>query len=137
MNNNEYLDQIAREAHSGDYRRTGVLSKGELLYVALASGRMRELCPGDSIPYAVSRVGQKSMAHMETVWRSESQPQDESGIQDSSFRSGNARYQWIRAHPKFPEVVLMLTGLVTDNLAEADEEIDSAIAAVGTLPSIG
>lgn len=72
----EYLDEIAREAWAGDYRRTGVLSKGELAYVALASGRMRELCPDDSIPYAVERVGPEWMAHMTSVWRNTSQPQD-------------------------------------------------------------
>lgn len=72
----EYLDGIARKAHAGDYRSTGALSKGELLYVALASGRMRELCPGDSIPYAVERVGPEWMAHMLSVWRSDCQPTD-------------------------------------------------------------
>lgn len=70
----ENLDEIAREAWSGDYCRTGVLSKGELLYVALASGRMRELAPGDSIAYAVDRVGPEWMAHMLQVWRSATQP---------------------------------------------------------------
>lgn len=75
MSDLEYLDEIAREAHAGNYARTGVLSKGELLYVALASGRMRELCPGDSIPYAVDRVGPEWMAHMLTVWRSDGQPE--------------------------------------------------------------
>ena len=39
------LDEIAREAWDGNYERVGVLSTGERLYVALASGRMRELCP--------------------------------------------------------------------------------------------
>ena len=48
MNRLEHLDEIAREAFEGNYKRTGVLSSGELLYVALASGRMRELCPSDS-----------------------------------------------------------------------------------------
>jgi hypothetical protein len=43
------LDEIAREAWAGNYDRVGVLSTGERLYVALASGRMRELAPGDSI----------------------------------------------------------------------------------------
>ena len=64
----EYLDGIARKAHAGDYRGTGALSKGELLYVALASGRMRELCPDD--------VGPEWMAHMLSVWRSDCQPTD-------------------------------------------------------------
>ena len=72
----EYLDEIARKAHAGDYRSTGALSKGELLYVALASGRMRELCPDDSIPCAVERVGPEWMAHMLAVWRSDGQPTD-------------------------------------------------------------
>lgn len=70
----EYLDEIAREAWAGNYKRTGVLSTGELLYVALASGRMRELCPSDSIAYAVERVGTGAMAHMIEVWRGTSQP---------------------------------------------------------------
>ncbi|POR07959.1 hypothetical protein [Diaphorobacter sp. LR2014-1] len=76
MNQLEHLDEIAREAWAGDYARTGVLSKGELLYVALASGRMRELCPSDSIAYAVDRVGPEWMAHMLTVWRADTQPQN-------------------------------------------------------------
>lgn len=75
MSDLEYLDEIAREAHAGNYARTGVLSTGERMYVALASGRMRELCPGDSIPYAVDRVGPEWMAHMLTVWRSDVQPE--------------------------------------------------------------
>lgn len=76
MNQLEHLDEIAREAWAGDYRRTGVLSTGELLYVALASGRMRELVPNDSIPYAVERVGPEWMAHMQNVWRATGQPQN-------------------------------------------------------------
>ena len=74
MSNLEHLDVIAREAWAGNYERTGVLSTGELLYVALASGRMRELVPGDSIPYAVDRVGPEWMTHMLQVWRADSQP---------------------------------------------------------------
>lgn len=74
MPNLEYLDEIAREAWEGKYERVGVLSTGERLYVALASGRMRELAPGDSIAYAVDRVGHEWMAHMLTVWRGASQP---------------------------------------------------------------
>ena len=70
----ERLDEIAREAWEGKYDRVGVLSKGEILYVALASGRMRELAPGDSIPYAVDRVGPDWMEHMLQVWRSTTQP---------------------------------------------------------------
>lgn len=69
-----HLDEIAREAHAGKYGRCGVLSTGELLYVALASGRMRELAPGDSIPYAVERVGPSWMQHMTAVWRGARQP---------------------------------------------------------------
>lgn len=71
----ERLDEIAREAWEGNYGRVGVLSSGERLYVALASGRMRELAATDSIPYAVDRVGPEAMAHMLEVWRSTSQPQ--------------------------------------------------------------
>lgn len=71
----ERLDDIAREAWEGNYERVGVLSSGERLYVALASGRMRELVPADSIPYAVDRVGAKAMAHMLEVWRATGQPQ--------------------------------------------------------------
>lgn len=70
----ERLDEIAREAREGRYDHVGVLSTGERLYVALASGRMRELAPEDSIAYAVDRVGQEAMAHMLTVWRTTSQP---------------------------------------------------------------
>jgi len=70
----EHLDEIAREAWDGNYARVDVLSKGERLYVALASGRMRELAPGDSIAYAVERIGPEWLAHMTQVWRSSSQP---------------------------------------------------------------
>jgi hypothetical protein len=70
----ERLDEIARDAWAGNYDRVGVLSAGERLYVALASGRMRELASSDSIAYAVDRVGQDSMAHMLEVWRTSSQP---------------------------------------------------------------
>jgi len=70
----EYLDEVAREAWEGHYGRVGALSRGERLYVALASGRMRELAAGDSIAYAVDRVGPEAMAHMLQVWRSSSQP---------------------------------------------------------------
>ncbi|ART61470.1 hypothetical protein CBP36_21115 (plasmid) [Acidovorax carolinensis] len=70
----EHLDEIAREAWAGNYQRTGVLSTGERLYVALASGRMRELAPADSIAYAVDRVGTEWMAHMLEVWGRQSQP---------------------------------------------------------------
>lgn len=72
----ERLDEIAKEAWEGKYDRVGVLSTGELLYVALASGRMRELAPGDSIAYAVDRVGPDWMAHMLRVWRGASQPKN-------------------------------------------------------------
>lgn len=72
----ERLDEIAREAWAGNYDRVGVLSLGERLYVALASGRMRELAPGDSIPYAVDRVGPEAMRHMLRVWRAASQPKN-------------------------------------------------------------
>lgn len=72
----ERLDEIARDAWEGNYERVGVLSTGECLYVALASGRMRELAPGDSIAYAVDRVGQEAMDHMLHVWRSTPQPQN-------------------------------------------------------------
>ena len=70
------LDEIAREAWNGNYRRVGVLSKGDVLYVALASGRMRELAPDDSIPYAVERIGPDWFAHMLRVWGRERQPVD-------------------------------------------------------------
>ena len=75
MSQLEHLDEIAREAWSGNYEGVGPLSTGERLYVALASGRMRELVPGDSIAYAVDRVGPEWMAHMLTVWKSTGQPE--------------------------------------------------------------
>ncbi len=74
MSSLQHLDEIAREAWSGDYERCGPLSKGELLYVALAAGRMRELAPGDSIAYAVKRVGPEWMEHMQDVWGNATQP---------------------------------------------------------------
>lgn len=72
----ERLDEIAREAWAGRYDRVDVLSTGERLYVALASGRMRELVPDDHIAYAVDRVGPEAMAHMLDVWRATSQPKN-------------------------------------------------------------
>jgi hypothetical protein len=72
----ERLDEIAREAWEGRYDCVDVLSTGERLYVALASGRMRELVPADSIAYAVERVGPEAMAHMSTIWRATPQPVD-------------------------------------------------------------
>jgi len=72
----EHLDEIAREAWEGNYDRVGMLSTGERLYVALASGRMRELVPGDSIAYAVDRVGPEWMTHMLKVWRATPQPKN-------------------------------------------------------------
>lgn len=74
MSQLEHLDEIAREAWAGKYDRVGVLSKGERLYVALASGRMRELAPDDSIAYAVDRMGPEWMAHMLNIWRGSTQP---------------------------------------------------------------
>ena len=71
-----YLDDIAREAWEGNYDRVGTLSTGEVLYVALASGRMRELAPSDSIAYAVNRVGSEWMEHMLQVWRNTPQPKN-------------------------------------------------------------
>lgn len=59
MSQLDHLDAIAREAWAGNYERVEVLSTGERLYVALASGRMREL---------------EWMAHMLQVWRSSTQP---------------------------------------------------------------
>lgn len=76
MDQLEHLDEIAREAWAGNYNRVGVLSTGERLYVALASGRMRELASSDSIAYAVDRVGPEWMAHMLKVWRGSTQPED-------------------------------------------------------------
>ena len=57
-------------------------------------------------------------------------PQD-----DHKQLAAAARYDWIRAHPKFPEVITLLTGLVTTDRTLSDEEIDAAIAACGTHPS--
>ena len=72
----EQLDEIARDAWAGNYDRVDVLSKGERLYVALSSGRMRELCPNDSISYAVDLVCPEWMAHMLTQWRGQPQPKN-------------------------------------------------------------
>lgn len=76
MSDLNHLDEIAREAWVGNYDQVGVLSTGERLYVALASGRMRELAPDDSIAYAVDRVGSVWMAHMLQVWRATPQPKN-------------------------------------------------------------
>ena len=70
----DYLYEIAREAFTGNYDRVAMLSTGERLYVAVASGRMRELAPSESIAYAVDRIGPEWMAHMLEVWSGASQP---------------------------------------------------------------
>lgn len=72
----DYLDEIAREAFEGNYDRVGVLSSGERRYVALASGRMRELVPGDSIAYAVDSLDPGWFEHMVRVWKSSPQPRN-------------------------------------------------------------
>lgn len=72
----DYLDSIAREAFEGNYDRVGVLSSGERRYVALASGRMRELVPGDSIAYAVDSLDTGWFEHMVRVWKSSPQPRN-------------------------------------------------------------
>ncbi|MDF0606776.1 hypothetical protein HZU77_014105 [Neisseriaceae bacterium TC5R-5] len=72
----KYLDEIANQAWAGNYDLVGPLSSSERLYVAVASGRMRELCPSDSIPYAVDRIGEEWMTHMLKVWRGGTQPQN-------------------------------------------------------------
>ena len=133
MSQLERLDKLARLAFDGNFAGTGVLSTGELLYVALASGRMKELCPSDSNAYAVQRIGPEWMAHMQNVWRS--CPQPDAPQDDQKLLAAAARYDWIRAHPKFPEVITLLTGLVTTDRTLSDEEIDAAIAACGTHPS--
>ncbi len=70
----DYLDDVAQDAWHGKYERVGVLSSGERRYVALASGRMRELCPGDSIPYAMSSLDAEWVAHMAEKWKNWGQP---------------------------------------------------------------
>ena len=72
----EHLDAIAREAFEGNYDRVGVLSSGERRYVALASGRMRELVPGDSIAYAVDSLDPGWFEHMVRVWKNSPQPKN-------------------------------------------------------------
>lgn len=72
----EHLDEIAREAWEGNYDRVGVLSSGERRYVALASGRMRELIPGDSIAYAVDSLDPGWFEHMLRVWKNGTQPRN-------------------------------------------------------------
>lgn len=74
MNQLERLDEIAADAWAGRYNNIPSLSGRERYYVALASGRMRELAPNDSIPYAVESVGPEWMGHVLEVWRSSPQP---------------------------------------------------------------
>ena len=76
MNQLENLDDIARDAWAGDYESSESLSTAERLYVALASGRMRELCPSDSIIYAIQQVDSQWLEHMAVVWSSTPQPMD-------------------------------------------------------------
>lgn len=70
------LDSIARDAWAGNFTRVMPLSTNERLYVALASGRMQEIAPGNSIAYAVDRIGPEWMQHLIQTWRSGSQPSE-------------------------------------------------------------
>lgn len=58
----DYLDQIALQFQSGNeehgQQMFGVLSTGERCYVALAANRPDLLSKGDSIAYAINRIGE-------------------------------------------------------------------------------
>ena len=125
MNQLEHLDEIAREAWAGNYTRTGVLSTGERLYVALASGRMRELASGDSIAYAVDRVGPEWMEHMLRVWRGSQQPTSD----------GNDAMS--EAHPAPSRELLNDALLAIEALREYIAAIpDAVVAGLPTMPGV-
>lgn len=60
MNEFERLDGIAdaiKRGAPGADEAIGVLSTGERIYVALAASRCDLLAEGDSVPYALHRLG--------------------------------------------------------------------------------
>ena len=64
MSNYEVFDYLDRLASMPDVeKRIGCLSSGERIYVALAANRPDLLCRGDSIVYALYRLGSE--------WRNE------------------------------------------------------------------
>lgn len=56
----ERLEAVAERARTGDLSGVGVLSTGERLYVALAINKV-ELLGGDSIAYAIDRIGPEAV----------------------------------------------------------------------------
>lgn len=62
------LDSIAREARNQIDDRTGVLSTGERLYVALAANRL-DLMPDYTIAQALARLGEDDVAQLIKRWR--------------------------------------------------------------------
>lgn len=74
MYNTDRLDEIVEEAAQGIYDRTGVLSTGERLYVALASGKMKEVAPDYTIPQALARLGSEDIATLIERWQYRSLP---------------------------------------------------------------
>lgn len=62
------LDSIAWEARNQIDDRTGVLSTGERLYVALAANRL-DLMPDYTIAQALARLGEDDVAQLIKRWR--------------------------------------------------------------------
>ena len=63
-----HLDEIAAEARNQIDDRTGVLSTGERLYVALAANRL-DLMPDYTIAQALARLGEDDVAQLIKRWR--------------------------------------------------------------------
>lgn len=63
-----HLDGIAWEARNRIDDRTGVLSTGERLYVALAANRL-DLMPDYTIAQALARLGEDDVAELIKRWR--------------------------------------------------------------------
>lgn len=65
----ERLDGIAEAARNGNFELVGVLSTGERLYVALASGKMQEVAADYTIVEALARLGEDDVRDLIERWR--------------------------------------------------------------------
>lgn len=66
----DHLDEIALQVRKGNRRAVGVLSTGEVLYVALAGNSATMLNNlGYTIPQALARLGQDDMRELVSRWQ--------------------------------------------------------------------
>ena len=73
----EHLDKIALEVAKGQFERTGVLSTGEKLYVALAANSFKLLKEsGYTIAEAIERLGDEGTSSFVERWRYRGNPEN-------------------------------------------------------------